>query len=107
MPSYRKGNKPYEVSEKIVRKYREINDVQRAMEREVRERRALSVGLKSIDKKAASAYAQEAKAWYQEYIKYSKDHKVAYYPDRCRVFDGEELIDKKYVRLLDAYKKNR
>lgn len=102
---YHKGVKPYAVDKATVDKYREINDNQRALERAVREKKALSIGLKSVDKDASRLYAQEAKAKYQEYIKYSKDNNVAFYPDRCKVFDGEELIEKKYVRLLDAYKK--
>lgn len=102
---YRKGNKPIEVSAATVAKYREINDTQRAYERAIREKKALSIGLKSVSKKDAKAYALEARKTFDEYVKYSQKNKVAYYPDRCKVFDGEELISPKYKRVLDLYKK--
>lgn len=102
---YRKGNKPIEVSAATVAKYREINDTQRAYERAIREKKALSIGLKSISKKDAKAYAIEARKTFDEYVRYSQKNKVAYYPDRCKVFDGEELISPKYKRILDLYRK--
>ena len=54
--------------------------------------------------KAARAYAKQAWERYAEYMKYSKDNRVAYYPDRCKVCDGEELITPRYKRILDLYK---
>lgn len=101
---YRKGIKPYHVDAKTIEKYREINDTQRAMEREIRQDRALYIGLKGINDKASKAFYKKAKAAVAEYKKYSEKNKVAYYPDRCRVFDGEELLNPKYVRILEQYK---
>ena len=61
---------------------REINDTQRAYERAIREKKAFSIGLKSISKKDAKAYALEARKTFDEYVQYSQKNKVAYYPDR-------------------------
>lgn len=105
LQKYRKGAKPIHVSAEVIEKYREINDNQRAIEREIRQNKALSVGLKGIDDKAAKEYAIKAKQAYDAYTKYSKDNDVAYYPARCKVFDGEELLTPKYKRILDQYRK--
>ena len=61
--------------------------------------------LKSISPKDAKAYALDARKTFDEYVRYSQKNKVAYYADRCKVFDGEELITPKYKRILDLYKK--
>ena len=90
---------------KTIDKYREINDTQRAYERAIREKKALAIGLKDIDPKGAKAYALDARKTFDEYARYCEKNKVARYPDRCKVFDGEELITPKYKRILDLYKK--
>lgn len=104
LQKYRKGAKPSYVSAKTIDKYREINDTQRAMERAIREKKALSVGLKDIRPKVAAQFKKEATKLFKEYTEYSKNNDVAYYPSRCTLFDGEELLTPKYVRLLEKYK---
>ena len=74
------------------------------MEREIREKRALCIGLKDIDKTAALAYKAEGKRLFDEYAAFCEKNKVARYPARCEVFDGEELITPRYKQILDLYK---
>lgn len=102
---YKKGNKPIEVSAKTIDKYRKIEETQRAMEREIREKRALSIGLKGLDNARSKALWRESKELFNKYAAYCEKNKVARYPARCEVFDGEELITPKYKRILDLYKK--
>lgn len=102
---YRKGNKPIEVSAKTIETYRKIEETQRAMEREIREKRALSIGLRGLNDAQAKALRKESNALFDKYAAFCKKNNVAYYPARCRVFDGEELISPKYKTILDSYKK--
>lgn len=98
---YKKGNKPIEVSSETVEKYRAIEETQRAMERAIREQQAVAIGLKDINIAQARAYALESKVLYKKYADYCNKNKVATYPARCKVFDGEELISPVYKRILN------
>ena len=98
---YKRGNKPIDVSADTIEKYRAIEERQREMERAIRQRQALSIGLKGIDDKKSKAFALESKQLYDEYTKFCDKNRVAYYPSRCKVFDGEELISPVYRRLLN------
>lgn len=100
---YAKGNKPIEVSDKVIAKYRAIEENQRAMERAIREKRALAIGLKDINRPQARFFASQSKELYEQYKAYCDKNKVAYYPARCKVFDGELLITPRYKALLEKY----
>lgn len=102
---YNKGNKPIEVTADIVAQQREINDMQRAMERRVRDLRELAA---TTPIKSDSTMARKAavKA-YQEYKDYCKENKVAYYPSRVQVWSEQiaaqtkerlERLKNKYLR---------
>ena len=102
LTKYSKGNKPIEVSAETIERARTINDTQRAYEREIRDNKALAIGLKDVDPQQAKEYVLQARKLTQEYEEYSKKNEVAFYPSRCRVFDGEELVSARYRRLLGA-----
>ena len=97
---YKKGNEPIQVSAETIKRAREINDKQRAYERQIRDNKALSIGYKDINSREARAYQLRAQELYKEYQEYSRKNNVAFYPARCQVFDGEELVSKRYKRLL-------
>lgn len=81
---YRDGNKPIEIPADIVAKEREINDTQRAMERQVRLLRDRAVTAPTASERGQAKRA--AAAMYKRYIAYSKKNNVAYYPSRVQVW---------------------
>ena len=81
---YRDGNKPIEIHADIVAKEREINDTQRAMERQVRLLRDRAVTAPTASERGQAKRA--AAAMYKRYIAYSKKNNVAYYPSRVQVW---------------------
>ncbi len=94
---YNKGNKPIEVPADIVAQQREINNTQRAMERQVRDLRELAV---TTPVRSDSTRARKAavKA-YKEYKDFCREHKVAYYPSRVQVWS--EQIESQTAERLD------
>lgn len=86
---YEKGNKPVEVSAKVVERQREINDKQREMERDIRRYRDLALVYKGIDKGKYKTYRQLAEDKNNQYIAYSRKNKVAFYPSRTKIFKGD------------------
>lgn len=95
---YRKGNGPIRISAETIEKERDIEKTQRYLERETRRAKKLSIGLKEIDSVEAAKQWKKAKELYKKYVDYSNANKVAFYPWRCKVFDGEELINNDYKR---------
>lgn len=81
---YTRGNKPVEVPAEVVKKYREINDTQRAMERDVR--RLLDRAVTAPTTVERRAWKTKAKSAYERYKTYSAKNKVAYYPSRVELF---------------------
>lgn len=81
---YKDGNKPIEIPADIVAKEREINDTQRAMERQVRLLRDRAVTAPTASERGQAKRA--AAAMYKRYIAYSKKNNVAYYPSRVQVW---------------------
>ena len=98
---YNKGNKPIHISAEIIDKEREINQKQRAFERKIREYKLKSIGLKGIDSREARKYMGKAREAYENYKKYCRENKVAFYPARCKVFDGEEELTQAVKRLIN------
>ena len=100
MTKYRKGSRPNEIDAETIKRARKINDVQRAYEREIRDNKALAIGFKEVDPEQAKEFRLRARRLTAEYQAYSKKNEVAFYPSRCQVFDGEELVSARYKRLL-------
>lgn len=102
---YNDGNKPIQVPADIVAKQREINDMQRAMERRVRDLRELAVTT-PLKEDRTWARKNAVKA-YEEYKNYCRKNKVAYYPSRVQVWSEQienqtaerlSFLNKKYFR---------
>ena len=102
---YNKGNKPIHISAEIIDKEREINQKQRAFERKIREYKLKSIGLKGIDSREARKYMGKAREAYENYKKYCRENKVAFYPARCKVFDGEEELNNAIRKFIEKKKK--
>lgn len=83
---YKKGNKPVHVPADVVERERAINNKQRELEREVRDYRDLALTYKNADNVKAKQYRKLAIQKNKEYIQFSKQHKVAYYPSRTKIF---------------------
>lgn len=98
---YNKGNKPSEISASVIDKEREINKKQREYERKVRENKLKYVGLKDIAKDEALKYLRKSREVYKAYKEYCQKNNVAYYPSRCKVFDGEEELTQAVKRLIN------
>lgn len=95
---YREGNGPIRIPAETIEKERDIEKTQRYLERETRRAKKLSIGLKEINSVEAAKQRKKAKELYKKYVDYSNANKVAFYPWRCKVFDGEELINNDYKR---------
>lgn len=95
---YQKGNRPIPVSAKTVEKYRDIDQTQREMERQVRYYKNMSLVYKGEDDKLSAHYARSAKAAYKRYQQYSEENQVAYYPSRTEVFPEEKGLLKEQIR---------
>lgn len=84
---YRKNFKPTPISDSVIKREREIEQTQRAMEREIRkaECRALYYKGDRAMREAYQFYKDKAKVLTNKYIKYSHDNGVAYYPSRIDI----------------------
>lgn len=83
---YKKGNRPVHVPAGVVERERNINDKQRELEREVRGYRDLALTYKDVNANKAKQYRKLAIQKNKEYIQFSNQNKVAYYPSRTRIF---------------------
>ena len=88
---YRKGNKPIEVSAKVIARERKINNTQRRMETAIRHERENA--LLAVDPKLRTAARKKAAEMNKQYRKYCLDNKVPYYPQRLKISDND-LIDR-------------
>lgn len=86
LQAYKKGNTPVEIPAKVVKKEREINNMQRYLERGVRawKDKALMAKVQN-DTKGYVYCRQKAKEWNERYIDYSRKNEVAYYPSRTKI----------------------
>ena len=83
---YKKGNTPVEIPAKVVEKERKINNMQRYLERGVRNWRDDALMFKTIkDTKKYIYCMRKAKEWNERYIEYSRQNDVAYYPSRTKI----------------------
>lgn len=88
---YREGNKPIEVSAKVVERERKINDTQRRMETAIRHERENA--LLAVDPKLRAQARKKAAEMNKAYQKYCKDNNVVYYPQRLKISDND-LIER-------------
>lgn len=85
MIEYKKGNKPIEIPESVVKLEREINDTQRYLERGVRLWKERALLYKGIDNKKYIYARDKAKEWKIKYVEYSIKNNVAYYNSRTDI----------------------
>lgn len=95
------SSRPIEVDAKTVAKEREINDTQRKLERKVRLYRERAVAIRGIDGGEYLKQRDLAKKANAEYIAYSQNHKVAFYPSRTAIFEPKEYVQKRQAKYLD------
>ena len=91
----KKKNRPVHIPAEEITKDREINANQREFERQIRNNENLYIGLKNVNPKEAKACKAKAKKLYDEYVSYCRKNKVAFYPSRCKAFDGEAFLNSK------------
>ena len=84
--AYKKGFKPQEIPESVMRKQRELEKTQRYMERNVRiyESRALMSKTEKMTK-AYKHYKDLAKSWTKRYEDFSKKNNIPFYPSRLDI----------------------
>lgn len=82
-----KHSQPQRVPAEIVEKERTVNNTQRAMERKVRLYRERSMVMKGVDNVEYEKWRELAIKANKEYIAYSRENKVAYYPSRTEIFE--------------------
>ena len=100
---YKRGMNIERIHAEVIEERRKIEAKQRRMEREIRLVKEHAAALRIVWHKGGKmesirkqAYALELKArqMKKEYIAYSKENKIAYYPTRLQVMEGENL----YIR---------
>ena len=82
---YKQGNKPVKIPARVIDKEREINNIQRYLERGVRAWKDRALMSKGVDVNAYIYCKNKAKEWNKRYIEYSRENKVAYYPSRTKI----------------------
>lgn len=79
------GQRYTRVSEEISRKEYAITLKQRAMEREIRNKRAEAATLKTISNQEYLSLRKKVNAMYEEYKRFSRENERAFYPMRTRI----------------------
>lgn len=102
LPYEGRHSRPQQVPAEIVEKERNVNNTQRAMERKVRLYRERAMVMKGIDNVEYEKWRALAIKANEEYIAYSRENLVAYYPSRTNVFETEEYIRRKLVAQNDS-----
>lgn len=82
---YKKGVRPVAIPKREIDTAREIDKKQRYLERGVRAWKDKALLYKGIDTKKFVYSRAKAKEWNERYIEFSKENKVAYYPDRTKI----------------------
>lgn len=84
--AYKKGFKPREIPESVMKQQRELEKTQRYMERTVRlyESRALMSKTEN-QTKAYKHYKELAKSWTKRYEDFSRKNKIPFYPSRLDI----------------------
>ncbi len=82
---YKHGSRPVQIPAKVIEKQREVNNTQRAYERQIRRLRSQAILFKDVSKTTARMAKIKAKAVYNDYKEYSREKSVAFYPSRVEV----------------------
>lgn len=80
-----------EIPAKVVETERKINKTQRYLERKVRKYRSNALQYKGIDDRIYAISKRKAEESNKEYVRFSKQNRVPYYPSRTKVLDKEEI----------------
>lgn len=87
LKAYAPGNKPVPIPADVIERQREIDHVQRLYERKIRDSKVSELLNYGVNQKEYSAARERTKQLNSKYIEYSKQHHVAYLPERTRIFD--------------------
>ena len=94
---YKKGNKPMHIPQEVIERQRAIESRQRELERRIRQYETRALGwrktsITALNKQekmlAQNIYKHNrdlVKKWQEEYINFSKENNVAYYPSRLKI----------------------
>lgn len=94
---YKKGNKPTHIPADVIERQRGIESRQRELERTIRQYETRALGWKSQIQSALNKEEKDialvsyrhnrnlVKKWQEEYIRFSKENNVAYYPSRIKI----------------------
>jgi hypothetical protein len=85
---YIPGVKPQTIPKKVIERQRAIEEKQREYEREIRAYKKGAVS--TTNKDEAKRLRKKAKDLNEEYRRFSVKNKVAWYPDRVKIFDNED-----------------
>ena len=85
---YKRGAKPQEIPEKVIERTRKLEEKQRAYEREIRLQKRIYAQTKGTDPKEAKRAKESAKRLEERYINFSRSNRIAFYPERTRIFDS-------------------
>lgn len=86
---YKRGVKPLPIPTAVIEKRRAIEQRQRGYERAIREQKKLYIQLKDVNPKAARLARMRSDKLYDDYKSYSRKNKVAYFPDRIKLFESD------------------
>lgn len=87
---YTDNTKIQEIPANIVETERKISKTQRYLERKVRKYRANALQFRGIDDKLYEEYRVRTVQTNRQYITFSKNNKVPYYPSRTEILDNED-----------------
>ena len=88
LSDYVPGAKPQAIPKRVIERQRAIEEKQREYERRIRDYKKAAVS--TTNKDEAKRLHKKAKDLHEEYRRYSVKNKVAWYPDRVRIFDNED-----------------
>lgn len=82
---YKKGFRPQEIPESVMKHQRELESKQRYMERNVRQYETRALLNKGISQKLYKHYKELARKWTKEYENFSRKNKIPFYPSRLDI----------------------
>lgn len=99
---YHKGNKPAMIPADVIERRRNIEQRQRAMEREIRAQKRKAVLMRNISAEAYEEAREKASKMTEAYEEYSRSNNAAFSRDRTSIFT-DELGRALYENLADQY----
>lgn len=98
---YKRGVKPLAIPTAVIERRRAIETRQREYERAIREQKKLYIQLKDVNKNAARAARVRVDKIYDDYKSFSRENKVAYFPDRIKLLDSDKPPKLTFVKEYD------